>query len=99
MSCFRDAFARADRLAHQGAIGRDDRGKATARNRSNAPAGVLGDLCLLIGIQPGCRADHEARGFQSVLPDVDLSLFRKQVAEIEPGYIAEWISSPSAIIA
>jgi hypothetical protein len=60
------AFAGADRFADQRAIGRYDRGKAAAGNRADAAtAGVLGDLRLLIGVQPGCRADHETTRLQA----------------------------------
>ena len=44
-------------------------------------AGVFHDLRLLIGIQPGCRADHEARRLERMLTDVDLGLLGEQVAE------------------
>ena len=93
------AFARAERLADQGAIGCHDRSKATARDWANAAAGILDDLRLLIGIQPGRRADDETGRFQCMLPDVDFRLLREQGAEDDPGYIAERICSPSAIIA
>ena len=75
------AFAGANWFADQGSIGCHDRRKATPRDRADAGACVLGDLRLLIGIQPGRRADHEARGLERMLPDVDFRLLRKQVAE------------------
>ena len=75
------AFARADGLAQQGSIGCHDRGEATAGDRADAAAGVLHDLRLLIGIQPGRGADDEARRLQCMLPDVDFRLLGKQVAE------------------
>jgi hypothetical protein len=55
--------------------------EAAAGDRADAAAGVLHDLRLLIGIQPGGRADDEARRLQRMLPDVDLGLLGKQVAE------------------
>jgi hypothetical protein len=94
-----DAFAGAHRLADERPVGRDDRGEAPARQGTGVAAGVSGDLRLLIGIEPRGRADDEAPGLQRVLPDVDLRLLGEQRPEDRPGYIAEWISSPSAIIA
>jgi hypothetical protein len=34
-----------------------------------------------------------------MLPDVDFRLLGKRSPKMDPGYIAEWICSPSAIIA
>ena len=34
-----------------------------------------------------------------MLPDGDFRLLGKPVMKMDPGYIAEWICSPSAIIA
>jgi hypothetical protein len=90
------AFFRSQRLTHQCAVWRDDRRKATAGDRSDAAAGVLHDLRLLIEIEPGRGVDDEASGLQRMLADVDLHLLGDNVAR-EPGYIAEWICSPSAI--
>jgi len=75
------SLARADGLAQQSSIGRDDRSEAAAGDRADAAAGVLHDLRLLIGIQPGRGADHEARRLEGMLPDVDVRLLGKQVAE------------------
>ena len=88
-----------DWFTEQGAIRCNDRRKATTGDRANAATGVLDDLRLLIGIQPRGRADHEARRLQRMLPDIDLCLFGERAPKIDPGYIAAWICSPSAIIA
>ena len=62
-------------------------------------ARILHDLGLLIGVEPRRRADDEAGRFQGVLTDGDFRLLGEQRAEADPGHIAEWICSPSAIIA
>src|SRR5262249_32835669 len=55
-----DALAGMERLAQKGSVGCHDRGETAARDRADAAAGVLHDLRLLIGVQPGGRADDEA---------------------------------------
>jgi len=92
-------FAGANGLSEQASVGCRDRREATTGDRTDAAARVRGDLRLLIGVQPGRSADDEASRLQCMLPDVDLRLLGKQLAKMEPGYIAEWICSPSAIIA
>ena len=62
-------------------------------------ARVAADLCLLVGIEPAGCVDNEATRLQRVMADVDLDLLAKRSPANEPGYIAEWICSPSAIIA
>jgi hypothetical protein len=84
-----DAFAGPQRIAHQFALRRDDRGKAAAGDRTDRATGVLHDPSLLIGIQPSGGVDDEAAGFQRVLADIDLGLRGEDLAGNEPGYIAE----------
>src|SRR4029453_17774890 len=64
-----------------GPIGCYDRGEATAGDRADAAAGVLHDLRLLIGIQPGRGADDEAPGLQCILPNVNVRLLGELVPE------------------
>src|SRR4249919_3386137 len=75
------AFALAKRFADQHALRRDDRGEAAPGDRTDRAAGVLHDLRLLVGIEPGGRVHHEAARFQGVLADVDLHALREALAE------------------
>ena len=69
------AFAAAQRLADDAALGIDDGGEAAAGDRTDRTAGVLGDLRLLLCVEPGGRGHDEASGFERVLAHVDLGLF------------------------
>ena len=75
------AFPRANGLAEQTSVRRNDRGEATAGERADVATSVFSDLCQLIRIQPGGSADDEGSGLQSMLPDVDFGLLREQIAK------------------
>lgn len=93
-------FARADGLTQYASIGCDDRGEATAGERADVDgASVRGNLSLLVSIQPGRSANDKAPGFQRMLLDGDFRPLANPSPNMEPGNIAEWICSPSAIIA
>src|SRR5688572_10622653 len=80
-----DSFPGPQGFADQSPVRGHDRGETTAGYRANGPSGVLHDLGLLVGIQPGRRTHDEARGFQRVLPDVDLRLHGEQIPKDRPG--------------
>jgi len=75
------AFAGANGFSEQASVGCHDRREATTGDRTDAAARVLGDLRLLIGFQPGRSADDEATRLQCMLPDIDLRLLGRQLAE------------------
>src|SRR5215472_7051633 len=75
------SFARADRLDQQASIGCRDRGEATTGDRADVAASVLGNLRLLVGVQPGRGTDDKASRLQCMLPDVDLRLLGEQLTE------------------
>src|SRR4249919_1123984 len=75
------AFALAEWLAYQHALRRDDGREAAPGDRADRAAGVLHDLRLLVGIEPGGRIHHEATRFQGVLANVDLHALREALAE------------------
>ena len=84
-------------LADQLTVGRNDSGEATARNRTDSTARVVGNLGLLVGVEPCGCADDEAGQLKGMLPGAHFRLLGEEGPKIEPGYIAEWICSPSAI--
>src|SRR5215469_4504976 len=58
------SFARADWLDQQASIGCRDRGEATAGDCADVAASVLGNLRLLVGVQPGRGTDDKASRLQ-----------------------------------
>src|SRR4249919_370371 len=75
------AFALAEWLADQHALRRDDGREAAPGDRADRATGVLHDLRLLVGIEPGGRIHHETARLQGVLADVDFHALREALAE------------------
>ncbi|MGW5479523.1 hypothetical protein [Streptomyces sp. NPDC004008] len=90
------AFTSGERFAEDAAFGVDDGGEEAAGERAGGAAGVLSDLCLLVGVESGRGIDYEEGRIQSVPRGVDPCLLGERRAAEGPGHMAAWICSPSA---
>lgn len=72
-------------LAYRLTIGGNDSGEATARNRSDSSARVVGNLGLLVGVEPCGCADDEAGRFKGMLSGAHLRLLGEKRAEDRAG--------------
>src|SRR5207249_2000681 len=68
-------------LAYRLTIGGNDSGEATARNRSDSSARVVGNLGLLVGVEPCGCADDEAGRFKGMLSGAHLRLLGEKRGE------------------